>query len=111
MRELYSTIRAQLLCGDLQVRPLISSLEETHQRTARKAMLADASRNRRRKAIERLLKIQLQNYPEHVVAQAIRVADKALTADPASAFRAILAGEQHAQARMASVPPSGAHVA
>lgn len=74
-------------------------------------MLANASNNRRRKAIGRLLKIQLRDYPEHVVAQAIRVADKALTADPASAFRAIQAGEQHAQARMASVPSSGAHAA
>lgn len=74
-------------------------------------MLASASNNRRRKAIERLLRIQLRDYPEHVVAQAIRVADTALTADPGSAFRAIQAGEQHALSRMASVPPSGAHVA
>ena len=74
-------------------------------------MLVNASNNRRRKAIERLLKIQLRDYPEHVVAQAVRVADKALIADPTSAFRAIQAGEQHAQARMASVPSFGADVA
>jgi hypothetical protein len=57
--------------------------------------------SRRHAAIARLLKIHLQSYPEHVIAQAIREAWKVLTLEPHSAHRAISAGERHAQARMA----------
>jgi hypothetical protein len=64
-------------------------------------MLATTSLEHRRDAVARLLKIQLRNYPEHVIAQAVRVAHDTLTADPGSAFRAIVAAEKHAQARMA----------
>jgi hypothetical protein len=47
------------------------------------------------------LKIHLRDYPEHVIAQAVRAACRVLTAEPGSAHRAILAGERYAQARMA----------
>jgi hypothetical protein len=55
---------------------------------------------RRRKAVTRLLKIHLRDYPEHVVAQAVRAACGVLTAQPGSAHRAILAGERYAKERM-----------
>jgi len=45
-------------------------------------VLITISLDRRGDAITRLLKIQLRNYPEHVVAQAIRKAHQMLTSDP-----------------------------
>jgi hypothetical protein len=74
----------------------VDSAPSTRSRTAP----WQASLRHRRKAVARLLKIHLRTYPEHVIAQAIRVATNALTADRRSAFRAILAAERHAQARM-----------
>ncbi len=55
----------------------------------------------RREAVARILQIHLGNYPEHVIAQAIREAWRVLTDEPRSARRAILAGKRLAQARMA----------
>jgi hypothetical protein len=66
---------------------------------------------RRRDAVARLLKILLQDYPEHVIAQAIRQAAEVLSADPGSAHRAIQAAEQLAQARMAGTPKAGPEAA
>lgn len=74
-------------------------------------LLTTAAHMRRRAAIGRLLKIHLRGYPDHVVAQAIREAGRVLTAEPGSAHRAILAGERHAQARMAGRRDSGTEVA
>lgn len=58
---------------------------------------------RRRDAIAGLLKLELWNYPEHVVAQAVREAGRVLKRDPFSAYRAIRAGEELAARRMAAV--------
>lgn len=66
---------------------------------------------RRREAVTRLLKILLQDYPEHVVAQAVREASMMLSADPGSAHRAIRAAEQLAQARMAGTRQAGPEAA
>lgn len=70
-------------------------------------MLAAAPLARRSDAVARLLKIHLRQYPEHVVAQAVREARRVLTVQPGSAHRAIVAGEQHARARMAGHALSG----
>lgn len=70
-------------------------------------MLTTTHFTRRRDAITRLLKIHLRNYPEHVVAQAIREAGKVLSADPTSACRAIRAGELYAWTRMEARPIAG----
>jgi hypothetical protein len=56
---------------------------------------------RRCAAVAQLLKIHLQDYPEHVVAQAIAEARKVLITERRSAHRAILVGERHAQTRVA----------
>ena len=60
---------------------------------------------RRRAAVAWLLKIHLQDYPEHVVAQAIAEARKVLTTERSSAHRAILVGERHAQAETRMAVP------
>lgn len=74
-------------------------------------MLQPIHIKRRLDAISRLLKIHLKDYPEHVIAQAVREATKVLTADPRSAYRAITAAERLAQARMADTRHSGPNAA
>lgn len=64
-----------------------------------------------RAVIARFLKVRLRSYPEHVIVQALREADKVFCADASSAYRAILAAEQLAQARMVETRQTGSAAA
>ncbi len=70
-------------------------------------MKAHTYQHRRLDAVTRVLKIQLRQYPEHVVYQALREARRVLSADPQALGRAMREAQLHAWIRFATASNRG----